>query len=183
MPAAQSTLVLLAHPHLDSSRINAALAGAARDCPTALVHDLYAACPDGHIDVEREQRLLEEHNTIVLQFPFYWYSVPPLLKQWMDEVLLEGYAYGHGGDALHGKTLQVVTTTGGPAASYRPAGYNRFSAVDLLLPLDATAHLIGMDYPDPLIFHGVRTWSDGDVRAAAARYRAFLDAPVREAAA
>lgn len=91
---ASRTLVLLAHPHLDRSRVNAALAAVARESPGVLVHDLYAAYPDGGIDVGREQRLLGEHDLIVLQFPFYWYSVPPFLKQWLDEVLLEGYAYG-----------------------------------------------------------------------------------------
>ncbi|WP_405877956.1 NAD(P)H-dependent oxidoreductase [Streptomyces sp. NBC_01136] len=171
---ASRTLVLLAHPHLDRSRVNAALAAVARESPGVLVHDLYAAYPDGGIDVGREQRLLGEHDLIVLQFPFYWYSVPPFLKQWLDEVLLEGYAYGEGGDALHGKTLQVVTTTGGPAVSYGPTGYNRFSARELLLPLDATAHLIGMEYADPLLFHGVRTWTEQDLADQARRYGEFL---------
>ena len=37
-------------------------------------------------------------DTIVFQFPFYWYSVPPLLKEWIDLVLEHGFAYGLEGD-------------------------------------------------------------------------------------
>jgi putative NADPH-quinone reductase len=42
-----------------------------------------------------------------------WYSVPPLLKLWMDKVLSHGWAYGHNGIALRGKSLMWAVTTGG----------------------------------------------------------------------
>ena len=54
------------------------------------VHELYSEYPDGVIDVEREQALVEEHQNIVLQFPVYWFNCPPLLKQWCDDVLTYG---------------------------------------------------------------------------------------------
>ncbi|RTL87458.1 flavodoxin family protein [Ancylobacter aquaticus] len=68
--------------------------------------DLYAEYPDFTIDVEREQQLLLEHDRIVLQFPMYWYSMPPLLKKWLDDVLTYNFAYGSKGDKLKGKDLQ-----------------------------------------------------------------------------
>ncbi|VTO18537.1 glutathione-regulated potassium-efflux system ancillary protein KefF [Klebsiella variicola] len=40
-------------------------------------------------------------------------SVPPLLKLWMDKVLAHGWAYGHNGIALRGKSLMWAVTTGG----------------------------------------------------------------------
>jgi len=52
------------------------------------IHPLYEAYPDWSIDVTREHELLLAHDRIVLQFPFYWYSSPPLLKKWLDFVLL-----------------------------------------------------------------------------------------------
>ncbi len=42
-----------------------------------------------------------------------WYSVPPLMKLWMDKVLSHGWAYGHNGIALRGKSLLWAVTTGG----------------------------------------------------------------------
>jgi len=49
---------------------------------------------------------LLEHDRIVLQFPMYWYSMPPLLKKWLDDVLTYNFAYGSKGDKLKGKDLQ-----------------------------------------------------------------------------
>lgn len=69
------------------------------------VHRVYEAYPEEKIDVATEQKLLTEHDRIVLQFPFYWYSSPSLLKQWEDDVLTYGWALGNKGDKLHGREL------------------------------------------------------------------------------
>jgi len=54
--------------------------------------------------------------------PFYWYSVPTLLKQWFDLVLEYGWAYGKGGDALSGKKVTSVISTGGAEEAYSVDG-------------------------------------------------------------
>ena len=41
----------------------------------------------GGFDVAREQQLLRDHDTVVWQFPWHWYWVPGVLKEWMDQVL------------------------------------------------------------------------------------------------
>ncbi|WP_322752555.1 NAD(P)H-dependent oxidoreductase [Frankia sp. Cas3] len=119
MPNTAKTLVLLAHPNLSNSRVNAALADVARQEEHVTVHDLYAAYPDFRIDVAREQRLLLAHDSVTLQFPFQWYSTPSLLKLWLDEVLTYGWAFGEGGTALHGKTLRFAISTSPPATRPR----------------------------------------------------------------
>lgn len=180
MTAAHRTLVVLAHPDLAASRVNAALADAVRHAPGVTLHDLYgryAAAPGARIEVPREQELLRAHERIVLQFPFYWYSAPPLLKQWLDEVLTEGFAYGTGGTALHGKSLRIATTVGGGAELYRPGGLNRFPVVDLLRPFDATARLTGMRYAEPFLVHGARVVGGPELSGHAHRYRELLTAP------
>ncbi|MFC7441452.1 NAD(P)H-dependent oxidoreductase [Laceyella putida] len=64
------TLVIVAHPHLNNSRVNKRWAEKLRDFSDLVtVHDLYAAYPDGSIDVAQEQALLLEHERIVFQFP------------------------------------------------------------------------------------------------------------------
>lgn len=174
MPRSPRTLVLLAHPDPDGSRVNSALADAVRDLDDVTVRDLVAVRRADGFDAAEEQRLLMEHDTVVLQFPWYWYSVPGILKEWMDQVLLHGFAYGSGGTKLRGKTLQVVTTTGGPGESYRPGGYNRFTMDELLRPLDATAHLCGMTLGEPFVVHGVRQLDEASLAEQGARYRALL---------
>lgn len=142
-PTPSPTLLLLAHPRLSASRINAALLGAAREVPGVTVHDLYHAYPDGFIDVAAEQQRLLAHDSIVLQFPIQWYAMPALLKHWFDEVLQAGWAYGRDGQALHGKGLFVAATSGGD-----PQGYGRhaaqFTLAELFRPIEASARYCGM---------------------------------------
>lgn len=173
------TLVVLAHPDLAASRVNAALADAARPVDGVTLHDLYATYPDLVIDVDREQRLLLEHDRIVLQFPFYWYSAPPLLKKWLDEVFLYGFAYGSNGTSLRGKTLVVATTAGGAEEMYRPEGFKRFTVAELLRPFDATANITGMAYEEPFVVHGTHGLDDAALAAHQERYRALLASGVR----
>ena len=172
---APRTLVIVAHPDLASSRVTAHLADAVRGLDQVTVHDIAAAYPDGRIDTAREQRLLRGHDRIVWQFPWHWYSVPGVLKTWIDQVLTYGFAYGSGGTALAGKTLQLVTSTGGPGAAYSAGGFNRFTMTELLAPIDATARLTGMRLAEPLVLHGARTASDEDLNLHAKRYRELLD--------
>ncbi|EFL23286.1 general stress protein 14 (GSP14) [Streptomyces himastatinicus ATCC 53653] len=168
------TLVVLAHPDLPASRVNAALAEAARPVDGVTLHDLYATYPDLAIDVEREQRLLLEHDRIVLQFPFYWYSAPPLLKKWLDEVFLRGFAYGSQGTALRGKALLVATTAGASEEMYRPEGFKRFTVAELLNTFDATANITGMRYEEPFVVHGTHGMGGAALAAHQEHYRSLL---------
>ena len=80
-------LVLFAHPAFEKSRVNRHLADAVRDLPGITFHDLYEEYPDFEIDVAREQSLLLAHELVVFHHPFFWYSTPPIFKQWQDLVL------------------------------------------------------------------------------------------------
>ncbi|MEH8026365.1 NAD(P)H-dependent oxidoreductase [Gallibacterium anatis] len=62
-----------------------------------------------------EQNRLMQADTIVLQFPFYWYSYPALLKKWVDEVFVYSFAHGSTGDKVKGKKLVMSFTTGAAA--------------------------------------------------------------------
>lgn len=137
------TLLLLAHPRLPASRINAALLHAARGVDGVTVHDLYAAYPDGFIDVAAEQRRLLAHDHVVLQFPIQWYAMPALLKHWFDEVLQAGWAYGKDGTALAGKSMLVAATSGGDPADYGRHA-EQFTLAELLRPIEASARYCRM---------------------------------------
>ena len=167
-------LILFAHPALEKSRVNRQLALAVRDLHGVTLHDLYESYPEFHIDVEREQRLLLEHDVIVFQHPFYWYSVPPLLKQWEDLVLEHGWAYGSEGKALHGKTLLNAISAGGSEGSYRPNGHNRFTIRELLAPIEQTARLCGMRYLPPFVVYGTHRLTTAYISAHAAAYRRVI---------
>lgn len=74
-------LVLFAHPKFEHSDANQALVDSVKDLENVQVRDLYELYPDFNINVQAEQEALFEHEVIVWQHPFYWYSCPPLLKQ------------------------------------------------------------------------------------------------------
>lgn len=175
MPKPTRVLVIFAHPALEKSRINKPLAAAGRAVPGVTFHDLYEAYPDFHINVSLEQALLRAHDIVVFHHPFFWYSCPALLKEWMDLVLEYGFAYGPGGDALHGKTLVSALTTGGPAHAYARAGYNHFTMAELLAPFEQTALLCGMKWLPPFVVQGTIRLTDPAVIAEhAADYARFL---------
>jgi len=170
-------LVLFAHPVLERSRVNRRLVDAITGLDHVTIHDLYEVYPTMAIDVKAEQKLLVEHDVIVFQHPFYWYSSPAILKEWQDLVLEHGWAYGEGGTHLRGKITINVITTGGPEAAYRKGGYNRFTMRELLAPWDQTAHLCGMRFLAPFAVHAaLRITSDADLAAPRANYVRLLEA-------
>ncbi|RKR76337.1 NAD(P)H-dependent oxidoreductase [Frondihabitans australicus] len=152
-----STLIILAHPNKEAARINASLAEPLLEKGDVTLHDLYAEYPDHIIDAKLEQRLLLEHTHIVLQFPLHWYSVPGLLKDWMDRVLERGWAYGDDGGPgfLRGKSLQVAVSTSEDAREYEPGRPQYFTIDQFLVPLKATALRLGMTWETPIVVDNV----------------------------
>ena len=169
-------LVLFAHPALEKSRVNRELAAAVRELPGVTFHDLYEAYPEFDIDVPREQELLVEHDVIVLQHPFFWYSTPALLKEWQDLVLEHGWAYGSEGKMLQGKQALSVVTTGGREQAYAAAGLNRFTMRQFLAPIEQTFRLCGVDYLPPFVVHGTHGMAREEIRSHAEDYRRLLQA-------
>jgi glutathione-regulated potassium-efflux system ancillary protein KefG len=160
MDKPHSILVLFAHPALEKSRLNRQLIAAVNNIPGITIHDLYETYPQFHINVGYEQELLRNHDIIVFQHPFYWYSSPAILKEWQDLVLEHGFAYGHEGTALVGKKFLSALTTGGGKEAYQPSGHNRFPLRSFLIPFEQTARLCGMDYLPPFVIHGTHQIRD-----------------------
>ena len=150
------TLVVLAHPSIDErSLANRIIIERIHQVPGVTIKDLYKECPSFRFNVEAEHKSLLAAESIVFQFPFYWYSVPGILKEWLDQVFTYGFAYGSAGDKLKGKQFLVSTTIGGPADAYREGGYNNYPIDDLLKPLHQTANLSGMQYNTPIVSHNM----------------------------
>jgi glutathione-regulated potassium-efflux system ancillary protein KefF len=174
-------LILLAHPQRAQSRVNHALADAARALDGVAVRDLYALYPDYLIDVRAEQAALAGVQLLVWLHPIHWYGMPPLMKLWLDEVYAYGWAYGPGGDALRGMDLWLATSTGGPEASYRGDGSNRHFFDAFLPPYEQTAALVGQRFLPPLVLHGAhsagKTAIDEHAKLFAERLRRYPDWP------
>jgi glutathione-regulated potassium-efflux system ancillary protein KefG len=153
-------LILFAHPALHKSRVNQLLLSSVESLSGVTINDLYESYPNFHVNVAREQALLLEHDVIIFQHPFYWYSSPAILKQWQDLVLEYGFAYGKNGTRLHGKLVLTAISTGGPSSAYQRSGYNYFTVRELLAPFEQTARFCGMTYLPPFVVPGVLWMQD-----------------------
>ena len=174
--AGAEIVVITAHPQMEQSRVNRRMMRAAQriapaaQAPRIVVRDLYSLYPDYLIDIAAEQALLASAQLVVWQHPIHWYSMPALMKLWVDDVLAFGWAYGPGGTALRGKDLWLVASTGGPQDSYHPNSYNRYFFEAFLPPYEQTAALCGMRFLPPLMLHGAHRVDEAEIAAHLAVY-------------
>ena len=147
-------VVISGHPNLEESYTNSHIIKQLdRSIESIDIRRLDVLYPDFKIDAAAEQKALLDADVIVFQYPYYWYTVPALLKLWMDEVLTFNFAYGPEGDKLKDKEFILSFTVGGPAEAYDPLGYNHFTIEQTLYPLQQTAYLAGMKYQKPVYTH------------------------------
>ncbi len=97
-------------------------------------------------DVIAEQEKLLWADVLILQFPLWWFSMPAILKGWVERVYAYGFAYGvgehsatrwgdrYGEGRLAGKRAMLMVTTGGWEAHYSARGVNG-PMDDLLFPI------------------------------------------------
>ncbi|WP_093558063.1 NAD(P)H-dependent oxidoreductase [Pseudoduganella namucuonensis] len=84
-------------------------------------------------DVEEEQRKIQAADAVILLFPLWWFSMPAIMKGWVDRVWAYGLAYGYqgagnayryGDGGFAGKRALLAVSVGGPAEDYSPRGIN-----------------------------------------------------------
>lgn len=170
-----TTLLLLAHPDLETSRVNRALLKGLQGLSDLEIADLYAFYPDNQIDPQAEIDRLLRADRVVLQFPLFWYSTPPLLKLWEDVVLTPMfYQKPDLGLSTAGLPVLAATTTGGPSASYHPESRIGLTIDDLFASLKATTRRCGWHWQSPFAVHDVRNLDDGSLAKAVDGYRSTI---------
>jgi len=147
-------VVISGHPNLEQSWTNKVILNQLESNVESIdIRRLDSLYPDYKIDIEAEQAALTKADIIVLQYPYYWYSAPALLKKWIDDVFAFNFAFGPEGDKLKNKHFILSFTVGGPEESYDPLGYNHFTIEQLAYPLQQTAYLAGMVFQKPVYTH------------------------------
>lgn len=167
-------LIIAAHPAFHRSRINKKLMNVLTGLEGVTYHDLYEQYPKFIIDVKREKTLLNNHDIIVFQHPFYWYSGPALLKEWMDMVLEYGYAFGQGDLALKGKYWLSAISVGGTVDDYQTDGPHDYSLIEFLRPYEQTAKVCKMEWLPPFIAYGIQGATDAELTQMSENYRRVL---------
>ncbi|MDH2631184.1 NAD(P)H-dependent oxidoreductase [Acinetobacter baumannii] len=106
-------LLILAHPYYTQSIANKTIVNELiKTYPDLEVRDIFQLYPDYKIDVSAEQEALLRHDTIILQYPMFWFNMPAILKLWFDEVFTYQFAYGSQGDKLKDKKVIISITVG-----------------------------------------------------------------------
>ncbi|MFD4033507.1 NAD(P)H-dependent oxidoreductase [Streptomyces sp. NPDC058637] len=163
---------------------------------------------EGHFKPQAEQQRAVEEGTLdaavknhldrllaadllVLSFPLWWFSLPAVLKGWVDRVFVMGAVFG--GDygfledgALAGKRAMLLLTTGGAAERFRPGGAYG-SMDDFLFHIHrGMLEFVGYRVLDPVITYGPARMTDeeragalGAVGEAVARVAAGREPAVR----
>ncbi len=163
-------VILIFHPMLHKSRVNRVLIKAANELEGVNCRYMYDLYPDFQIDIQAEQEVLLQHDIIIWQHPFYWYSSPALLKEWLDLVLEHGFAFGKEGRALEGKSVMSAITAGARREVYGTQEKVRFSVRSLLEPFEQTANLCKMRYLPPFVSHGTYLLNEQQIGKAAGDY-------------
>ncbi|MGE6793122.1 NAD(P)H-dependent oxidoreductase [Pseudomonas guineae] len=106
-------------------------------------------------DIQSELDKLLWADTLILNFPLYWFSVPAILKGWIDRVLVSGVCYGgkrfYDQGGLSGKRVLVSLTLGGREHMFGDGAIHG-PLEDMLRPLlRGTLAYVGMDVLQPFI--------------------------------
>jgi len=156
--------ILIVYAHPDPASLNGALKDYAvahlqRAGHAVQVSDLYAmdwkatleaseipADSRQNGDVLREQDKLRWADVVIFQFPLWWFSMPAIMKGWVERVYSYGFGYGvgehserrwgdrYGEGTLSGKRAMLVVTAGGWESHYSARGING-AMDDLLFPI------------------------------------------------
>lgn len=151
------TLVLVFHPNMEQSVINKRWKTELEKSPEKyFVRNLYDIYPDEKIDVEAEQKIIEQFDKIIFQFPIYWFSSPPFLKKYLDEVLTYGWAYGsESGYKVADKKIGFTVTTGISEQDYSKEGRYKYTLDELLRPFEVTVNYIKADYKSFFAYYDI----------------------------
>jgi len=94
-------------------------------------------------DIQAEHEKLHKADVLILIFPLWWYSMPAIMKGWVERVWAYGLAYGYknagnryryGEGAFLGKRALLAVNIGGPGREYSQSGINGYLE-DILFPI------------------------------------------------
>ncbi|NOK21857.1 NAD(P)H-dependent oxidoreductase [Corallococcus carmarthensis] len=138
-------------------------------------------------DIATEQDKLLWADAVILQFPLWWFSMPAILKGWVDRVFALGFAYGvgeHGGErwgdrygegTLTGRRAMLSVTIGGRAPHYSDRGVNG-ALDDLLFPIHhGVLFYPGMDVLPPFVAYQADHLKDEQWPSVEDAFKARLD--------
>lgn len=148
-------LMILAHPDFEKSIANKQIKNKLAQENNVEIRHLNELYPNHKIDVQAEQAALGNADIIIFQYPLFWYSVPSILKEWIDSVFTYGFAFGKGNYQLEGKKIIVSFTTGSSSKDYPDEVVEK-----IVFPFKGLANFCKMNYITTVYSHEIANYSD-----------------------
>ena len=149
-----NTLMILAHPVIEKSIGNKIISDIiSKEANTELRH-LDQLYPDFNINIKAEQEALLKADTVIFQFPLFWYNMPAILKHWIDKVFEYGFAFG-AESKLTGKRVIVSFTIGSPAKDYPNEVIQKIT-----FPLQGLSEYCKLQYVGELFCNDINGYSE-----------------------
>lgn len=129
-------------------------------------------------DIAAELEKIKAADLIVFSFPIYWFSVPAIMKGWIDRVLVSGYCYGglrfYDRGGLAGKKAMLACTLGGQPHMLKADGIHG-ELEEMLRPLlRGTLAYTGMSVLPPFVAYHVPYISEQQRKDLLENYRQRL---------
>ena len=134
------------------------------------IEEMYATEVKGFApEIQAEMEKLEECDVLIFQFPLWWFSMPAILKGWVDRVFAMGRIYGGGkwydNGVFKGKKAMLSLTTGGPETMYSATGLNG-DIHQILFPIQhGILRFVGFDVLPPFIVWSASRLGDEERKA------------------
>lgn len=110
-------------------------------------------------DIRAEIDKVLSCDLLILNFPIYWFSVPAILKGWIDRVFMSGVFYGgkriYARGGMRGKSALVAATLGGPEHMFGAGAIHGELSGMLRHILQGTLGYVGFDVHAPFYAHHV----------------------------
>ncbi len=129
-------------------------------------------------DVQAEIEKLSRADLLIFQFPLWWFSVPAILKGWVDRVFAFGVAYGdarwYDNGVFKGRRAMLSLTTGASQAMFSPRGMHG-DIEQILFPIHhGMLAFVGFDVLPPFIAWSASHGSDEERHEVLNRYEEQL---------
>lgn len=130
-------------------------------------------------DIQVEIKKISWSGHVIFQFPFWWFSVPAILKGWLDRVLVKGFAYDSNktfsNGLLQGKTASLIVTTQSPESAYQLEGVHQSTIDTFLYPIHHTLRFVGIKTLTPFIIYEVFNNNQRTLPIISRRLKAHID--------
>ena len=129
-------------------------------------------------DIQTELDKLLWADLVIFSFPIYWFSMPAIMKGWIDRVLVSGICYGgkrfYDQGGLKGKKALLALTTGGRPHMFADNGIHG-PINEMLRPiLRGTLAYTGMTVLPPFVGYHVPYLTHEERTAILDEYRQYL---------